>query len=398
MLTLITPEHGKLKAIAKGIRRPTSRLGGSLEPFAELTRRAGPRPHLRRRHRGPRRPRLAPAAGLARERGHRLVPRGARRPQPRGAPRRRAAVRAAPPRLRAARRGHGARPRRPLVRDAPRRRAGPAARGGPLRRVRPDARGERVVPLGAAARRGALRRAARAPAPIAPASRLEALKVLKAYQRLDIEAIAALRLPDEVEREVESAMRDFMRIALERDPRSLAFLDEVRPTRRTARPPWSRHSVQQPTRQQEGAPDGLRLRQRQDQHALERLASATGSPGSRRDARRPAADVPGLVPLGGRRRSSSTATTGRSATRNIAANPRVSFHLEDDADGGDLVIVEGTARIDAGDALARPARRVHRPSTASGSCATSGRPTRSWPSATSCPCGSGPRAAGRPGA
>ena len=36
VLTLITPEHGKLKAIAKGIRRPTSRLGGSLEPFAEL--------------------------------------------------------------------------------------------------------------------------------------------------------------------------------------------------------------------------------------------------------------------------------------------------------------------------------------------------------------------------
>ena len=37
VLTLITPGLGKLKAIAKGIRRPTSRLGGSLEPFAELT-------------------------------------------------------------------------------------------------------------------------------------------------------------------------------------------------------------------------------------------------------------------------------------------------------------------------------------------------------------------------
>src|SRR4029079_2032987 len=37
VLTLITPQHGKLKAIAKGIRRPSSRLGGSLEPFAELT-------------------------------------------------------------------------------------------------------------------------------------------------------------------------------------------------------------------------------------------------------------------------------------------------------------------------------------------------------------------------
>ena len=37
ILTLITPTGGKLKAIAKGIRRPTSRIGGSLEPFAELT-------------------------------------------------------------------------------------------------------------------------------------------------------------------------------------------------------------------------------------------------------------------------------------------------------------------------------------------------------------------------
>src|SRR3954467_13601653 len=37
VLTLITPTGGKLKAIAKGIRRPTSRVGGSLEPFAELT-------------------------------------------------------------------------------------------------------------------------------------------------------------------------------------------------------------------------------------------------------------------------------------------------------------------------------------------------------------------------
>ena len=54
------------------------------------------------------------------------------------------------------------------------------------------------------------------------------MKLLKAYQRLDIEAIAALRLSASVEAEVEVAMRDFMRVALERDPRSLAFLDEVR--------------------------------------------------------------------------------------------------------------------------------------------------------------------------
>ncbi|MDP8904314.1 MAG: recombination protein O N-terminal domain-containing protein, partial [Chloroflexota bacterium] len=36
VLTLLTPHDGKLKAIAKGVRRPRSRIGGSVEPFAEL--------------------------------------------------------------------------------------------------------------------------------------------------------------------------------------------------------------------------------------------------------------------------------------------------------------------------------------------------------------------------
>jgi hypothetical protein len=57
---------------------------------------------------------------------------------------------------------------------------------------------------------------------------LDALKLLKAYQRLDIEAIAELRLAATVENEVETALREFVRGALERDARSLAFLDEVR--------------------------------------------------------------------------------------------------------------------------------------------------------------------------
>jgi len=35
-MTLFTPELGKFKAIAKGVRRTTSRLGGALEPLAEL--------------------------------------------------------------------------------------------------------------------------------------------------------------------------------------------------------------------------------------------------------------------------------------------------------------------------------------------------------------------------
>ena len=67
---------------------------------------------------------------------------------------------------------------------------------------------------------------------IQPAGRtrlsLEGLKLLKAYQRLDVEALAALRLSAAVEREVETAMREFIRHALEREARSLAFLDEVR--------------------------------------------------------------------------------------------------------------------------------------------------------------------------
>jgi len=60
---------------------------------------------------------------------------------------------------------------------------------------------------------------------------LAALKLLRAYRRLDIEAIAGLRQPAEVEAEVESALRWFIRNVLEREPRSLAFLDEVRANR-----------------------------------------------------------------------------------------------------------------------------------------------------------------------
>ena len=220
------PAGGKLKAIAKGIRRPTSRLGGSLEPFAELT--------------------VALARGRtfdvvtqvsvghawlnlrdARERGDRLVPGRARRPVPRGAPRRRTAVPPPPASLRAARCRDGTRAGRPLVRDAPARRARPATRGRSLRRMRPRPRGRRAVPLGAAARRR--RCASGAPVRARPDGlSLDALKLLKAYQRLDIEAIAGLRLAAAVEREVEAALREFVRTALERDARSLAFLDEVR--------------------------------------------------------------------------------------------------------------------------------------------------------------------------
>jgi DNA repair protein RecO (recombination protein O) len=64
---------------------------------------------------------------------------------------------------------------------------------------------------------------------------LDGLKLLKAYQRQDVEALAGLRLAVVTEREVESAMRDFIRNVLERDARSLAFLDEIRTPEAAAR-------------------------------------------------------------------------------------------------------------------------------------------------------------------
>jgi hypothetical protein len=52
--------------------------------------------------------------------------------------------------------------------------------------------------------------------------------VLKAYQRLDVEALAGLRLPGAVEAEVERALGEFVRHVMERDTRSRRFLEEVR--------------------------------------------------------------------------------------------------------------------------------------------------------------------------
>ncbi len=55
-----------------------------------------------------------------------------------------------------------------------------------------------------------------------------ALKLLKAYQRMDVEALAGLRLPPAVEIEVERLMGEFVRHVMERDTRSRHFLEEVR--------------------------------------------------------------------------------------------------------------------------------------------------------------------------
>jgi len=227
VLTMITPELGKIRIIAKGVRRPTSRLGGSLEPFAELN------------------------VGLARGRtfdvvtevrvGHAWL-------------RLRDSLESAATAWyiaeladRSLEERHEAEPLYALLRRAYELLDAGMAPGRVARWYEmhlADELGQRpevdrcvecdrmleatgsfrwVPPLG-----GVL--CDRCPGP--PADRaglsLDALKLLKAYQRLDIEAIAALRLTDATEREVEGAMRDFMRVSLERDARSLAFLDEVR--------------------------------------------------------------------------------------------------------------------------------------------------------------------------
>jgi len=227
VLTLITPEGGKLKAIAKGIRKPTSRIGGSLEPFAELT------------------------VALARGRTFDVVTQ--------------VSVGHAWLRLRddlesaatawylaeladrSLEERHAAEPLYTLLRRAYELLDVGMAPGRVARwfemhlldelGVRPevdrcvecdrmlesDERFRWVPPLGGVV-------CERCPGP--PHDRtglgLEALKVLKAYQRLDIEALAGLRLSTTVEREVETALREFVRHVLEREARSLAFLDEIR--------------------------------------------------------------------------------------------------------------------------------------------------------------------------
>ena len=229
VLTLITPGIGKLKAIAKGIRRPTSRIGGSLEPFAELN------------------------LALARGRTFDVVTEGhvghawlSLRDSLESAA---TAWYLAELADRSLEERHAAEPLYLLLRRAyelldagmaPSR----VARWYEMHLadelgVRPEldrcVECDRVLeaeesfrwvpPLG-----GVL--CQRCPGP--PAGRtaltLDALKLLKAYQRLDVEALAALRQAPIVERDVESAMREFLRYALERDARSLAFLDEVRAT------------------------------------------------------------------------------------------------------------------------------------------------------------------------
>ncbi len=227
VLTLITPRDGKLKAIAKGVRRPTSRIGGSLEPFAEL--------------------RVALARGRTFDVvtqvtvGHAWL---ALRDSLESTA---TAWYLAELADRSLEERHEAESLYGLLHRAYELLDAGMAPGRVARwyemhladelGVRPEV--DRCVecdrmleateafrwvpPLG-----GVL--CDRHPGPPVSVAGLsvEALKLLKAYQRLDAEALAGLRLAPSVEAEVETALRDFVRVALERDSRSLAFLDEVR--------------------------------------------------------------------------------------------------------------------------------------------------------------------------
>ncbi len=227
ILTLITPGGGKLKAIAKGIRRPTSRIGGSLEPFAELrvalaqgrtfevvTQVSVIHPWLNLRDdlvsfgtasylaelaNGTLEERHASeSVYLLLKRAYEILDAGM-----------------APGRVARWFEMHladelGVRPEVDRCVECG-------------RLLEADERYRWMPPLG-----GVL--CERCPGP--PFERagltLEALKLLKAYQRQDVEALAGLRIRPEIEREVEIGMREFLAYSLDRKPRSLAFLDEVR--------------------------------------------------------------------------------------------------------------------------------------------------------------------------
>jgi DNA repair protein RecO (recombination protein O) len=227
ILTLITPGGGKLKAIAKGVRRQKSRLGGSLEPFAELrialahgrtfdvvTQVEVIHPWLRMRDdlvsfgtasylaelaNGTLEERHATeSVYLLLKRAYEILDAGM-----------------APTRVARWFEMHladelGVRPEVDRCVECG-------------RLLQADERYRWVPPLG-----GVLCERCPGPPHDRVALSLDGLKVLKAYQRMDVESLSALRIRALVEREIESAMREFLAYSLDRSPRSLAFLDEVR--------------------------------------------------------------------------------------------------------------------------------------------------------------------------
>ena len=227
ILTLLTPELGKIKAIAKGIRRPTSRIGGALEPLAEL--------------------RIQLAKGRTFDVVTQVTMQHAWLGLRDGLEVTATAWYCAELAERSLEERHAALPVYLLLRRAyelldagmaPAR----VARWFEMRLcdelgVRPEVDScvecdRLLVPDDAVrwvpALGGAL--CADHPGPSAMAAGLstEALKVLKAYQRMDVEALAGLRLPPAVEREVEERLGAFVRHVMERDTRSRRFLEEVK--------------------------------------------------------------------------------------------------------------------------------------------------------------------------
>jgi DNA repair protein RecO (recombination protein O) len=227
VLTLLTPHDGKLKAIAKGVRRPKSRIGGAVEPFAELhlvlargrtfdvvTQASVGHAWLRLRDGLE----STATAWYIGELAERAVEERAN----------------AYPVYALLRRAYqllddGMLPARVArwfefsLADALGMRP-EVERCVECDRVLEPSEGYRWVPMlgGVLCERHLL------PPAEQSALSLDALKLLRAYRRMDIEAIAGLRLPASIEREAEGALRRFIRHVLEREPRSLPFLDEVR--------------------------------------------------------------------------------------------------------------------------------------------------------------------------
>jgi DNA repair protein RecO (recombination protein O) len=227
ILTLLTPGLGKIKAIAKGIRRPTSRIGGSLEPLAEL--------------------RLQ----LARGRTFDVVTQVTMLHSWLSLHDRLEVTATAwycgELLERSMEERHAAEPLYLLLRRAyelldagmaPAR----VARWFEMRLcdemgVRPEVdrcvECDRLLEAGDEVRwvprlGGVLCGRHGGPSMAAAGLSSDALKVLKAYQRMDVEALAGLRLPGAVEAEVERVLGEFVRHVMERDTRSRRFLEEVK--------------------------------------------------------------------------------------------------------------------------------------------------------------------------
>jgi len=227
ILTLLTPELGKIKAIAKGIRRPTSRIGGSLEPLAEL--------------------RLQLAKGRTFDVVTQVTMQHAWLGLRDDLEVTATAWYCAELVDRSLEERHAAEPLYLLLRRsyelldagmAP----GRVARWFEMRLcdelgVRPEVdrcvECDRLLDLGDEVRwmpllGGVLCSRHAGPSFGVAGLSTDALKVLKAYQRMDVEALAGLRLPPAIEAEVERVLGEFVRHVMERDTRSRRFLEEVK--------------------------------------------------------------------------------------------------------------------------------------------------------------------------